>query len=262
MSAYRWIGPVAKFEQPGSPDVSRVRDMETWWLTYEGPYNLLYASQPAWGSSLPGLPPDVKTGSCQVKRDVGNVATLTIRAARILTGVDPFYKRDREEIQKRIQQHPRYIATAGQPGHFYELTKEQMFWLDMALQDEQSKSPATSSPFWSTFAAKYPATTADTFYLAFVLGSVGLTECYNRIKEGNDSYVIGCPTIEEEKRFNSDPGGSNIYVQEAPPAASNYPFGYSWMRVKDFAAQAGDYPIWVRRRKWIGFDHIAPNTYD
>ncbi|MCG3146884.1 MAG: hypothetical protein PCFJNLEI_00319 [Verrucomicrobiae bacterium] len=258
---YRWIGPVTKFEQPNSPDVSRTRDMETWLLSYEGPYDLLYASQPAWGTTLPGLPSDVKTGACQVVRDVGNIGKLTIRAARVISGGPAFYRRRREECQRRITLLPRYSAQAGQPGFFYGVNEEQFLWLDRALEDFFATAPSASNPAWEVFHAKYPNTPADIPYIKLVLGQAPLYELWGKIKAGTDSYVVGVPIIEETKHLNSDPGSGQISILEAPPAASNYPSGYIWVRVCDDAAQEGDYPIWTRSRKWAGFDHVDPDIY-
>ncbi len=277
MSENIWIGPLTQFETEGSPHWENTREKQQATLTYSGPYNVLVANMPLWGQTLAGFSPALTVEKSDCVLQSGGSGLLTIIISQSLGSTR--YRRGRVEIQKRLETHPRYIATAGQPGAYWSNSKEMMMWLAQALNDEQAATPqdeyadGTANPFWDTFHATYPNTPASTgnagdktwkptYYLALVLGQPGLLELYNKIKSGEDSYAIGVPTVEEETVNGSDPGSQSIYTLEAPPSGSNYPSGYVWMKTADEAEQVGNQNAWMRRRKWMGFDRVDVEVYD
>ena len=258
MSGYQWNGLLLKFEQPGSPAFTDNRDRRTWKLHYQGPYDVLAASVPKWGSTLAGLG-TARVENVECHNDGQGIGVLQITLGEFISGIPAKYAVTREEVQKRIEVNPRYLAASGQPGAFYSCTQEMMMWLAQALNDDQAKSPAASSPYWAAFTAAYSHTPADTFYLSLVLGQASLLELWNKIKKGEDSYMIGAPLVTEEKRVASRPTAERIYVVEAPPSASNYPPGYSWIRTKFDADE--DWVLFIQRKVWLGVDLIDTNIY-
>jgi len=279
VSAYRWIGALTKFEQPGSPDSQTNRDRRTWKLHYEGPYDVLSGALPTWGATLDGLPSGARVEGVDCKRESGNVGVLHITLGEFVDGVPAKYTVGREELQKRIETNPRYIASTGQPGTYWANTKEMMMWLAMALNDEAATTPrkyyldnTTLDPFWTLFSSstEYPNTppTLGTpgasnyrpcYYLSLVMGQPGLMELYNKIKDGEDSYIIGAPVVTEEKRVATRPTAEPIYVLEAPPSDSNYPSGYMWIRTKFDADEDG--VLFIQKKAWLGADHIDTDIY-
>ena len=272
---YKWVGPTDKFEVAGSPKFVDTRDRRTWTVNYRGPFDTLKSNAPKFGDSVAGID-NAKVEHVECSNEGTNEGSLVITLGEFIDNIPPKYSVTREEVQKRLECHPRYIAAAGKPGTFYACTLEMMYWLTQALNDEKAAAPAdkfpdgTADPFWSDFKAIYKTTPASTwssdgktfkpsYYLALVLGQPSLTELWDKIKEGEDSYMIGIPVVTEEKRLKDRPTADPIYVQEAPPVDSKYPSGYCWMRTKFDVEEDG--VLFIQRKCWIGFDLIDTDIY-
>ena len=233
---YRWVGPQETLEQPGSPAWSTSRDKRTCTLSYEGPYTLLYASQPAYGATLAWLPPALKVETVACVSHEAGVGSLVITLATLDgTGESPVkYTRGSEEVTKDIRTHPRYADVSG----------------DFRAWDHEPDDKLRREFKWKgNDGEEYELDSGTLEY-----------ELAEKILKGRDSYMIGLPSITEERRTTTRPAASKIWVVDTPPAGSNaWGDDVVWVKVADDYDEDGS--LFIHKRKWLGFDAIDGAVY-
>jgi hypothetical protein len=226
-----WRGSIAIQEDPNSPQIQI--DVNGWKRVriYNGQYSILNAAAPPRGA----LTADGMVDVVDLKRAPGGRGILTVTYGPYsFAGLDaPGGLQEIEwvEVQKKLEQHPRY-----QIGGPAALTASD---LDK-IEDWRTTTSATER------ASKFSAL------------SFNAQDFAAKVNRGQDSWVIYAPVARQTLRSQSEPTAGGCGVIQSPPPLIAIT-GYQYLKTADRVSGQGTH--WEQTREWTGADSWDSEIY-
>lgn len=245
-----WKGSREIQEQPGSP--RRVKSAAGIQITrvFRGPYEALVAAEPAIGATLEGTA-GVFVDSVETVPDAAGPlgpGTMTIVASTPDPDSDgqspeaPIYEVDWTQLEKPLEQHPRYQSTGDKPLN------------EQDLVDIENWKNETDRTLRSQ--GKYRSADGNEVTL-----SLNAKDLAFKILRGQSSYIVAAPVVRVTSRTYAKPLTSATGTKGHPPAAAGYPPGYEWVKTADRAMRQGSRGTWERIEEWTGADTWDGDIY-
>lgn len=230
----RWKGVSALTEAPTSPRFDYTETGDTCTRSFGGPYLTLKTNAPKRGQVMNGSPSTYKVSTVSLEKAPGGRGILTVTLSTV--AAPPFDEDVPEvewnEIQKKLELHPRYTTGA------HALTSSDLDkiedWRNAASASERDK--------------KYAALSSRPNAQEFI----------NKLRRGQDSYVIYSPVCRITRKTTLKPTNTKCGIIDSPPASVRVA-GYDYLKTADRSSRQNNY--WTRTQEWTGAESVDPDIY-
>jgi hypothetical protein len=238
-----WYGSTANTRTQNQPRYSFSASENKLIIVEEGVFDNLLSIRPTIGSTLSGFS-GYFIERVEVNKMEGGKGQMTIGlfqnisggAATTPSGADAIYEIDWCQVEKRLEQHPRYrVGAAGAKV----LTTSDL----SSIEDWKSTTDATERD------TKRAALTANA------------QDFVSKLEKGQDSYLIYIPVLRKTSTTYTPPSTSTCGKRETPPGFPAVPSGYTFLKTADRGQRTGQNRKWERQEEWTGFDFVDPDIY-
>lgn len=238
-------------EAPSSPVYENTKDGERFTLVYGGPYSALVAGAPARNVNVIGINPAFFVDNVRVEKQTGGRGVMTVV---MVTNPDPGLNGDPVseiewiEVQKKLESHPIFREPGADTLHpnagLYPLNDA-----DLDAIEEWNNAPT------ATLRTKAYEAAVDTAAKPALSGNAH--HLIDRLKRGQDSYVLYSPHARKTTKNATQPNTSYCGYISDPPAEVRAP-GYVYLQTGDRGTRDRN---WTRTIEWTGADFIDNELY-
>lgn len=238
-----WLGTTANTRTQNQPRYTYTATRNDLIIVEEGQFDYLLAGKPSIGQTLSGI-----SGYTVERVDVinleGGKGQMTIGMFQAVSGgaasnnsnIDSIFEIDWCQVEKKLEQHPRYRVGAGGAKVL-------------------TTSDLASIESWK---AETDATERDTKRAAL---SSNAQDFVSKLEKGQDSYLIYIPVLRKTSTSYQPPTTSTCGKRETPPGFPAVPSGYTFLKTADRGQRTGSNRKWERQEEWTGFDFVDPDIY-
>lgn len=250
----RWRGTREIQEVPDSPDWDFAGKESTCVRVFEGPYETLLAKRAEVGQLVSGMPDGYQVDRVKVKRQRSGkgIMTVTLTAKDASGSVDneavvPQHEVEWSEVQKAIEQHPRYAS-----GGTNALTDGDR--ADIAAWDDEKDAALRKEWKYKDSAQVTQTLSANAQHLA------------KKKLIAETSYTVWIPVCRRTYSMRLNAGSTGAGFMQTPPSGfgtlpTKSGVAYKWFKTADRSVRSGTHGKWQRVEEWTGFDRVDTDFY-
>lgn len=275
MTAPRWKGSQKMQEQPTSPEIVYNGDVVTATVVYRGPWDVMVANVPERGSRVTGLPNNLnlKVDKAVLKKVPGRYGEMTLSLTQSTTTLipggstqeAPEYEIDWTQVEKPIENHPRYRTGKNLDGS--GVGKEPFAGLSVAFQTEGVSCFDKVKQYFEETSIEKRAVILDAVSVYPLI-----TELIEKKEKGIESFLTFAPVVRKtttvylpyvDSASKTTPTVGKCGFRQAPTvfAKANPPTGYNWLKTADRYHRKGDSGPWQRVEEWTGGEEVDVDLY-
>lgn len=231
-----WLGSRRLAEQADSPAWQFSPEKTTCTRIYRAPYDVALSQRPTLSATMPDLDASLAIEGVQLTKKAGGIGEMIVTLGTIpFAGFpgsgqpEPVYEIEWTQIQKRIEQHPK----------FSDIDRALLAKIEDALSERDD--------------AKRDA------LLAEIAADEKAILLYEKKLKGVDSYLIFAPVARRTSYTRLKPNTGGCGQVGAPPGAIGAPSGYEWLKTADRCIKQGRW--WERVEEWTGAEDVDDDLY-